>query len=248
MKTLKTLKFWHVLLGAIAIGIICHFAFGWSAWAVALGFIFIWLAEKYTRLLYLPAAVIIGAAIFSSYLPLTSSKGTWGLMKVDLFTSRAVDSVQVKADLILETEKNLQKEALLDDYHELLKQGKVEQAKAMLDSIDNLFYPKKVKEKVVAVQPEPIPVPSPPTVRDSVFTKGEYIIDVKGMTSFNILIFPSVDGCARYSLSSDKYDYQIYYSDGEVVNASPTAVLKHRPRPNFRLFSNNGDKVKLVVS
>ncbi len=249
MKVIKSLKWWQALGAAIAVGILCHIAFDWSAWGTAFLMFFIWAAEKFTRLLYVPVAIILGLAFFTSYLPLTSSKGTWGLIKLDLLTSRAVDSVQVKADLILEAEKNLQKEALLDDYHDLLKEGKVEQAKAMLDSIDNLFYPKKVKEEIIAVQPEPVVAPPPaPMIKDSVFTKGEYIINVKGMTSFNILIFPSVDGCARYALSSDRYNYQIYYSDGEVVQSGPNVVVKHRSRPNFRLFSVNGDEVKLIVS
>ena len=248
MSVIKSLKWWHAIGAAILVGILCHPAFGWSAWGAAFLMLFIWAAEKFTRWLYIPAVLILGFALMSSYLPLTSSKGTWGILKLDLFASRAVDSVQVKADIILETEKNLQKEALLGKYHDLLKEGKVEQAKALLDSIDNLFYPKK--QKIVQPEPTPevIPVPTPaPLVRDSVFTKGEYIINVKGMTPFNILIFPSADGCARYSLSSDRYDYQIYYSDGEVVPGGPDVVVKHRPQPKFRLFSINGDWVKLVV-
>lgn len=247
MKVIKSLQWWQALGVAIIVGILCHIAFGWSAWGAGFLMLFIWAAEKFTRLLYIPAAIIIVFAVMSSYFPLTSSKGTWGIIKLDLFTSRQIDSVQVKADILLETEKNLQKDALLDDYHDLLKKGQVEQAKALLDSIDNLFYPKKVKEEVVTIQPEPAPTPVP-MVKDSIFTKGEYFIDVQGMTPFSILIFPSTDGCARYSLSSDRYNYQVYFSDGEVVQSGPNVIVKHRPQPKFRLFSASGDKVKLVVS
>lgn len=85
-------------------------------------------------------------------------------------------------------------------------------------------------------------------VKDSLFTQGIYYIDVKGKTPYNIIVIPTKTGCARYSLSSENYNYKIMFSDGEVVQANPNTKIRHREQPKFRLFSQEGEKVKLVVS
>lgn len=252
---MKNLKLWAVIIAALVIGLICHLAFGWSMWAVGLAVIFVWLAEKYSRILYVPAVVIIGLAFFNSTLPLTSSKGTWGVLKLDLSGSRAIDSVQVKADLILEVEKNRQKEALLGQYKKLLTEGKVQQARALMDSIDNLFYPKKEVVAVPTVPTNPPVVEDPPVeeplvsqVRDSVFTKGIYTINVKGETPFNIVVVPSRGGCARYSLKSPSWNYTILIPGRQPIQASPAATLPYVDRPVFKLASQSGDIITLTVA
>lgn len=93
------------------------------------------------------------------------------------------------------------------------------------------------------------PAPSEPisSVRDSIFTTGEYYINVKGETPYNIVIVPSKIGCAMYSLSSEKYNYQIKFFQGDLIQGSPTASLKYYERPKFQLCSQQGDLVKLTV-
>ncbi|HZJ41153.1 MAG TPA: hypothetical protein VFD16_02725 [Candidatus Saccharimonadales bacterium] len=86
-----------------------------------------------------------------------------------------------------------------------------------------------------------------PMVKDSIFTTGEYYINVQGDTPYNIVIVPSRIGCAMYSLSSEKYNYQIKFSQGEIIQGSPTAKLNYYERPKFRLSSQQGDLVKLTV-
>lgn len=252
MKEIVKLSYWKLIIASVVIGIICHLVFGWSFWATALVINFIWFAEKYSRLLYIPAIAIIGWTVFTSYLPITASKSPWATLKTDLFIGKKVDSVQVKADLILEAEKNRQKNNLLGKYAVLLKEGKVEKAKALMDSIDNLFYPKKVKEAKIAAKPK---TPQPPKssdqtsmIRDSVFTKGTYYIDVKGETPFNIVVVPSRSGCARYSLSSEKYNYDILIPGKSPIHGDPAATLPYMVRPAFKLASKQGDTVVLTVA
>lgn len=85
-------------------------------------------------------------------------------------------------------------------------------------------------------------------VQDSVFTQGTYIIDVKGETPFNIVVVPTKIGCARYSLASPSWNYQILIPGMPPVAGSPTAQLPYRDRPTFRLASQQGDQVVLTVS
>jgi len=92
------------------------------------------------------------------------------------------------------------------------------------------------------------PAPTTTYPRDSIFTKGIYYIDVKGVTPYNIIIYPSRDGCARYSISSDTYNHQILYSDGEKVQSGPNVIVRHRQVPTFRLISETGDRVRLIVA
>lgn len=249
MKAIIKLSFWKLVIASLIIGVLCHLVFNWSVWATALVINFIWFAEKYSRLLYIPAIAIIGWSIFTSYLPITASKSPWATLKTDLFISKTVDSVQVKADLILEAEKNRQKNNLLGKYAVLLKQGKVEEAKAMMDSIDNLFYPQKVKEKPATVQAPAESDKSISMVKDSVFTKGTYYINVKGETPFNIVVVSSHGvECHRYSLQSPTWNYQILIPGMRPIQAGASAQLPYLQNPVFRLASQTGDTVTLIVA
>ncbi len=246
MKAMKSLKWWQALVIAVVIGIISHIAFGFSGWMIMFVVVFIWVAESFFRPLYIIAIVFMLISFWRSELPLSASKGPWGLLQIDLWTSQRVDSVQVKADLILESQKNIQKEALLTKYQTLIQEGKVKEAIALMDSIDRLFSKEKPLEKVEPrseTRDNPAPLP-----RDSIFTKGIYYIDVKGVTPYNIIIYPDREGCSRYALSSETYNYQIWFSDGERVQAGPNVIVRHRLVPTFRLFSGSGDRVKLIVA
>ena len=249
MKEITRLKFWQLLIAAVVIGGLCHFVFHWSVWATALFITFVWFAEKYSRWLYIPAVAIIFWALFTSYLPITSSKTLWATFKADLFIGKAVDSVQVKADLILEYEKNRQKEALLGQYAVLLREGKVEKAKRLMDSIDNLFYPKEIKEIPVAVQPTP--PEQEVMLKDSIFTKGTYMIDVNGKTPF-IINVKSPKVCDKYSLASQTGNgYDVLYADGTPpVHDAPNlrVTFPYKENPRFELASNQFATVKLVVN
>ncbi|QQG52977.1 MAG: hypothetical protein HY931_01955 [Candidatus Falkowbacteria bacterium] len=252
MKEIIKLSYWKLVIASVVIGIVCHLVFNWSVWATALVINFIWFAEKYSRLLYIPAIAIVGWTVFTSYLPITASKSTWGNLKTDLFISKAVDSVQVKADLILEAEKNRQKNNLLGEYAVLLKKGKVEEAKAMMDSIDNLFYPKKDKEEPVAIQPlvKSEPTKSISMVKDSIFTKGTYYIDVKGETPFTVRVV-SAQQCNKYLLASQTNNgYDIAFADGKLVHDAPGIETKspYYETPRFKLKSKELVTIKMVVN
>jgi len=247
MKKIVDIKFWWILGAAVIMGLVCHVTFGFSFWGIVSLVCLIWVAEKFARVLYLVAGVMLFGIIFSSYMPQTASKIPWGIMKTDLEVSKVVDTVQVKADEILEAEKNRQKEALLKDYTKLLKEGKVADARRMMDSIDNLFYPKKTK---TVVPPTPVytVVTQTSAIKDSVFPKGIYYIDVNGATPFNIVVVPTKKGCNRYSIVSPTYNHKMLYSDGELVQDGPDVVATtYRETPIFRLLSETGDRVKLIV-
>ena len=104
-----------------------------------------------------------------------------------------------------------------------------------------------VPKNIEPAAAQPVSAVTPPAVRDSIFPKGVYIIDVKGVTPYNIVIAASHNGCAMYSLSSDAYNYEIVFSDGEVVRGNG-GVVAYRAKPKFRLASGSGDKVTLTVS
>jgi len=252
MKEILKLSYWKLMIASVVIGILCHLVFNWSVWATVLVINFIWFAEKYSRLLYIPAVAIIGWAVFTSYLPITASKSPWATLKTDLFIGKTVDSVQVKADLILEAEKNRQKNNLLGKYAVLLKQGKVEEAKAMMDSIDNLFYPQKVKERPITVQAPAKPETAKPIsmAKDSVFTKGTYYIDVKGETPFTIRVV-SAQQCNKYLLASQTSNgYDIAFADGKVIHDAPSIQTQspYYETPRFKLKSTELVTVKMVVN
>lgn len=179
MEKIKNLKYWQVALISLGLGLLCHLVFGWSFWAIALIIHFIYAAEKVSRWLYVLAfAGIIWIAI-GSFFPQTSSKGTWALLKADLFTAKAVDSVQVKADVILEAEKNRQKEAALGEYTRLLKDGKIQQARRLLDSIDRAFSDKPSLPPPVK-KIDSVPLVTPPSSSDTIFLNpGTHYFDMK---------------------------------------------------------------------
>ena len=109
---------------------------------------------------------------------------------------------------------------------------------------DNALLQKSKTETVST----PITSVNIPAMKDSIFRKGVYYIDVNGgETPYNIVIYPTKVGCARYNLSSEDYNYKILFSDGEVVQADPNAIVRHRDRPVFKLFSSAKERVKLVV-
>ncbi|MFA6513795.1 MAG: hypothetical protein WCT50_00700 [Patescibacteria group bacterium] len=251
VRTLATLKFWKLPILAFGIGLICHLAFAWSFWAVALAVIFCWIAEQTSQWLYVPAVAIIGWALFTSFFPITASKVSWGNLSSDLFIGQKVDSVQVKADLILEGVKNYKKDALLGQYTDLLKAGKVEKAKRLLDSIDNLYYP---EEPVVIQQPPvqpPVVVPPTQSSKDSIFTKGIYFININGKTPF-IINVRSDQTCRKYALASQTGNgYDIVWADGTApTHDAPNmqVVFPNKENPRFELASNQLTTVRMVVN
>lgn len=249
MEKIKDMRFWWILGAAAIIGLICHVAFGFSFWGIFLVVCLIWIAEKFAKILYLVAGIMLFVIAFGSYMPQTVSKMPWGMMKADLEISKVIDSVQVKADGILEAEKNRQKEALLSDYTKLLKKGKVAEAKNLMDSIDNLFYPKKKAEAIAQpIVADTVIAAVLPSVKDSIFTAGTYRINVNGATPFNIVVV-SRQECNKYQLDSTG-GYEIAYDDGTVVADSPemSQTFPFYERPRFRLKSNKPVTVKMVVA
>lgn len=85
-------------------------------------------------------------------------------------------------------------------------------------------------------------------VKDSIFTRGVYTINVKGQTPFNIVVVSSqgVD-CHRYSLQSPTWNYQILIPGMNPIQAGPTAALPYLQHPVFKLASQSGDTVTLTV-
>jgi hypothetical protein len=191
------LPYWLLVIVAVILGLICHLTFGWSFWMVLLLVHFIWAAEKITRWLYVPAVLLVGWVMFASYLPNTAAKTSFGILAVDLAGSKVIDSVQVKADFILEAERNRQKEAALGRYASLLRLGKIEQAKSLLDSIDQRFDSVK-KTKIESAEPEIVSLPA----RDIIeLGYGTHYINMQaGDTSATY----HING--RYCVTTDKKD------------------------------------------
>jgi hypothetical protein len=148
---------------------------------------------------------------------------------------------------------------LLGKYAVLLKQGKVERAKALMDSIDNLFYPKPVKEAKIASKPK---TPQPPSSGqtsmngDSIFTKGVYDIDVNGTTPFVIRVAASKIGCDKYSMRVKKprdrnEGYDVLYADGTPpVHDAPgiSTSFPNKQVPRFQLAASIPTTVELTVN
>lgn len=246
---IRDIKFWWILLAALIMGLICHVAFGFSFWGIFLVVCLVWVAEKFAKILYLVAGILLFVIAFSSYMPQTSSKIPFGIMKTDLEVSKVIDTVQVKADEMLEAEKNRQKDSLLPRYNRLLREGKVAEARNLMDSIDNLFYPKKKVEAIVQPVHVDTIIAAVPTIRDSIFTKGVYFIKVKGETPFMINVVSEMD-CARYTLTTrNRSGYLIVYDDGTIVADNPSVQVTppYYDHPRFRLKSNKTVIVKMVV-
>lgn len=85
-------------------------------------------------------------------------------------------------------------------------------------------------------------------IKDSIFTKGTYYIDVKGETPFRINVVTSAQ-CNKYVLypeSGDKYD--VVYED-ETITDGPNmhTTEKYRAEPKFVLRASQAT-VKMVVN
>ncbi|MDX9779011.1 MAG: hypothetical protein RBT30_02135 [Patescibacteria group bacterium] len=215
MDKLRNRPFWQVLVAAIVVAVVCNVFFGWSFWLVISVILSFWVAEKTTKWLYVVTVVLIGVQAFNAFLPQTAKKSSWVTTATDLFIGSKVDSVQIKANIILEKEKNLQKDKLLPKYHDLIKKGRVEEAQALLDSLDNIFSPKKKKDIV-----QQIPDPTP-TIAPVVLGGGAHKIYMKAgdISNFKIL-------SPRFCVNTDQRDMAtLVYPDGNVVHLWQTAVL-----------------------
>jgi hypothetical protein len=89
-------------------------------------------------------------------------------------------------------------------------------------------------------------------VKDSVFTKGVYYINVNKETPFYINI-ASTQNCAKYSLASQTGNgYYVIYDDGSFVYDKPGIFVEfpYKQRPRFKLKSENSPEtiVRMIVS
>ena len=112
-------------------------------------------------------------------------------------------------------------------------------------AIVNHDYPERVRVENVKKNPsESI------TVKDSVFTKGTYFINVKDKTPFVINVQSALT-CNKYSLASQTGNgYNVVYVDGTMVYDAPgvRTVFPNRPNPRFKLMSNKLATIKMVVN
>lgn len=249
MEKLRNSPFWKALAAAIVVAIVCNIFFSFSFWLVALVILSCWVAEKTTRWLYVVTLILIGAQAFNSFLPITAKKSSWATTATDLFIGSKVDSVQIKANMILEREKNLQKNSLLPQYHDLVKQGRVDEARALLDSLDNLFSPKK--EKVVVEDSNKASVTQDSSqvseIRTLSFGSGTYEIQIMPGEKIRIRTYPSQDGCGLLSMSSPTFSYQFKFDGRNWMEDGPYVQYPYMRNPTCLLYSEQGDKIKIKV-
>jgi len=87
-------------------------------------------------------------------------------------------------------------------------------------------------------------------VKDSIFTKGVYDIDVNGETPFTIRVV-SAQECDKYLLASQTGNgYDIVFADGTLVHDAPNIQTKspHYETPRFRLKSTELVTIKMIVN
>lgn len=113
---------------------------------------------------------------------------------------------------------------------------------------DDGLLPKNQQKNNLAAVSEPESVIESPVVRDSIFTKGVYFINVNGETRFNIVVVSNQE-CNKYQLNSTA-EYKIVYEDGVVITDSPEIqqTFPYYSRPRFRFKSNKLITVKMVVA
>ena len=161
------------------------------------------------------------------------------------------DKVEAASVDIWEINKDKASKKFLVYYNDLLVEEKTIQAADTLKKFNKKWNVDLLKDRAEKIEKiktsEPIKFPIN-QVQDSIFTKGTYYINVEGKTSFNIVVVPTKHGCARYTLSSKKYNYAIIFSDGEIIQDGPGVIVAYREKPVFKLYSKTGDIVKLVVS
>jgi hypothetical protein len=193
----------------------------------------------------------LGKAYWQTNLPRSFNTIETTKSSVDQWLSKIMgDNTETMAADIWEIQKSKASNIFLAYYEGLLADGKTIEAADTLKKFNEKWNVDLLKdqaekiEKIKKVEPIKSPINQ---VQDSIFTRGTYYINVKGKTSFNIVVVPTKHGCARYTLSSEKYNYVIIFSDGEIVQGSPGAVVAYREKPVFKLYSKTGDIVKLVV-
>jgi hypothetical protein len=249
MERLRNSPFWKVLVAAIVVAIVCNVFFGWSFWLVSLVILSFWVAEKTTKWLYVVTVLLVGVQAFNSFLPVTAKKSSWVTTATDLFIGSKVDSVQIKANQILEREKNLQKNNLLPQYHDLLKKGKVDEARDLLDSLDNLFSPKKEKVVVKVYEKEDSEevVQTPEQHRILSFYSGIHLLQINAGEIVRIYTYPSQDGCGLLSMSSPAFAYQFKFDGQGWKKDGPYVQYPYMRNPTCLLYSEQGDKITIKV-
>lgn len=167
------------------------------------------------------------------------------------------DEVEVHAKDIWELQKVKNGQEFLAYYNDLLAQGKTKEAADTLAGFKRHWDLKLQSQNTPPVNYQPVPPPpttnipvTPPLAtvgRDSIFRKGEYLICVKGETPYTIVV-QTKKGCGMYSLSSENYKYQILFPDEKPIQGNPSGTLAYRDEPRFKLFSQEGEVVRLVVN
>lgn len=181
--------------------------------------------------------VLLGIVV-KSFLPQTFNSKVKNLVALD----QAIISVfktdtKVKAEGLFNKQREKASKQFLLYYDQLLEEAKIEEARDTLAAFEKKwqFRVKEIRAREEEVILPPLSqVAERRNIPDSTFNIGVYQIDVKGQTPFYIYI-PSSLGCITYSLSSLRYNYQIVFSDGEVVQDGPGVILRHRLEPKFIL-------------
>ncbi|MDP3837263.1 MAG: hypothetical protein Q8Q67_04140 [bacterium] len=208
MKKIEESPWYLVALAAIVIGGMCHIAFGWKFAPVVVAIALIWISAKTTKWLLIIAVVLVGWQLFTSFLPQTASKGPFGLLQTDLFAARQIDSVQIKANIILEAEKNRQKQAALGKYTELVRAGRAQEAQALLDSIDRVFTIKPADEVAPVRNNTVTTLPMGTTTIPMLVNQGDESVWYK---------FPENCTTVEYSFKSPDNGFVTFFTDDETA-------------------------------
>jgi len=236
MKKVSELKYWMVLIASIVLGVMCNLMFGMNFWVVALAVHFIWVAEKTTRWLHVIAAILILSAAFHSFLPQTASKSSWVTTAMDYYTAKQVDSTQIKASIILEKEKNLQKNKALAEYTRLVKEGKIEEAQSILDSIDQKYSLGGHEVSDVSTE-------------TSIHTlhNGEQVFRLQNIGDETPwLKFPP---CSKftYCIKSQNYGYEIIFDGEKPILGSPNGVIPFKQDPVFKIRATKKNQLVSIT-
>ncbi len=193
------------------------------------------------------------------FLPQAYQDISKGLILLDQSIASSLPSeAKVKAKSLFSEHKKKASEEFLKTYNELLSDGKIKEAEDSLHAFEERWRFEAKKEEILEVvekQAEEIEKPasvrtieSSRIIKDSIFARGTYLIDVDGETPFYIKIVSNkVHG--RYFLESQNGGYFVVYDNGETVYDEPgkKTIFPYRLEPRFRLKSKENRIVKMIV-
>jgi hypothetical protein len=183
---------------------------------------------------------VIGVSVYSfirPHMPRTVKQSDIAMDATDQWvTSLMGDQILVKAKDLWAVKRDEKGQAMLEHYKWLLGQGRPQEASDTLYKFMKAWNFNPAHQGQDVTKPDqPVTTLTPPeSIRDSIFTKGNYEIPVDGITPF--IIHVKSTACSKYSTSSDR-GYYLAYTDSPPIYDAPGifTIYPNKPEPRFQL-------------